>query len=70
MAVAMLLKSQELGRYSSNYQQFETVRKLHTGYSNMDCLQLVQSSNPAAIPPDVDMFEQFGLFLGPTARSG
>ncbi len=30
----------------------------------MDRLQLVQSSNPAAIPPDVDMFEQFGLFHG------
>lgn len=35
VAVAMLLKSQEPGKYNSNYQQFETVRKLRAGYSNM-----------------------------------
>jgi hypothetical protein len=35
VAVAMLLKSLEPGRYNTTYQQFETVRKLQAGYSNI-----------------------------------
>ena len=35
VAVAMLLKSLEPGRYNSKYQQFETVRKLRAGFSNL-----------------------------------
>jgi hypothetical protein len=35
VAVAMLLKSLEPGRYSPRYQQFETVRKLRAGFSNI-----------------------------------
>jgi hypothetical protein len=35
VAIAMLLKSLEPGRYSSRYQQFETVRKLREGFSNI-----------------------------------
>jgi len=35
VAVAMLLKSLEPGRYSSRYQQFATVRKLRAGFSNI-----------------------------------
>jgi len=35
VAVAMLLKSLEPGRYSPKYQQFETVRKLRAGFSNL-----------------------------------
>jgi hypothetical protein len=35
VAVAMLLKSLEPGRYSSHYQQFATVQKLRAGFSNI-----------------------------------
>lgn len=35
VAVAMLLKSLEPGRYHESYQQFETIRKLRAGYSNI-----------------------------------
>ncbi len=35
VAVAMLLKSLEPGRYSARYQQFATVRKLQAGFSNI-----------------------------------
>jgi hypothetical protein len=35
VAVAMLLKSLEPGRYSARYQQFATVRKLRAGFSNI-----------------------------------
>jgi hypothetical protein len=35
VAIGMLLKSLEPGRYSKAYQQFETVRKLRAGFSNM-----------------------------------
>lgn len=35
VAVAMLLKSLEPGRYNTTYQQFETVRKLRAGFSNI-----------------------------------
>jgi hypothetical protein len=35
VAIGMLLKSLEPGRYSHRYQQFETIRKLRAGYSNM-----------------------------------
>jgi hypothetical protein len=35
VAIAMLLKSMEPGRHSKDYQQFETIRKLRAGYSNM-----------------------------------
>jgi hypothetical protein len=35
VAIAMLLKSLEPGRYSKEYQQFETIRKLRAGYSNI-----------------------------------
>jgi len=34
MAIAMLLKSRQPGRYAS-YQQFETLRKLRAGFSNV-----------------------------------
>ncbi len=34
MAIAMLLKSRQPGKYAA-YQQFETVRKLHAGFSNV-----------------------------------
>lgn len=34
VAIAMLLKSLEPGRYHENYQQFETIRKLRSGFSN------------------------------------
>jgi hypothetical protein len=35
VAVGMLLKSLEPGRYSRGHQQFETIRKLRAGYSNI-----------------------------------
>lgn len=35
VAVAMLMKTLEPGRYSSAYQQFETVRKLRAAFSNV-----------------------------------
>jgi len=35
VAVAMLLKSLEPGKYTSSHQQFETIRKLRAGYSNV-----------------------------------
>jgi hypothetical protein len=35
VAVAMLMKTLEPGRYHSSYQQFETVRKLRAAYSNV-----------------------------------
>jgi hypothetical protein len=35
VAVAMLLKSLEPGKYTAMHQQFETVRKLRAGYSNV-----------------------------------
>jgi hypothetical protein len=34
VVVAMMLKSLEPGRYSPQYQQFETVRKLRADFSN------------------------------------
>jgi hypothetical protein len=41
LAIAMVLKSREPGRYAS-YQQYETIRKLRAGFSN-----LYQASLPA-----------------------
>jgi hypothetical protein len=35
VAIGMLVKSLEPGRYSKAYQQFETIRKLRAAYSNM-----------------------------------
>lgn len=35
VAVAMLMKSLEPGRHSATYQQFETIRKLRAGFSNI-----------------------------------
>lgn len=35
VAVAMLMKSLEPGRYNADFQQFETVRKLRAGFSNI-----------------------------------
>lgn len=35
VAIGMLLKSLEPGRYHRDHQQFETIRKLRAGYSNM-----------------------------------
>jgi hypothetical protein len=35
VAIAMLLKTLEPGKYSPQYQQFETVRKLRAAYSNV-----------------------------------
>jgi hypothetical protein len=35
IAIAMLLKSLEPGRYHDSYQQFETIRKLRAGFSNI-----------------------------------
>jgi hypothetical protein len=35
VAIAMLLKSLEPGRYHNDYQQFETIRKLRAGFSNI-----------------------------------
>ena len=35
VAIGMLLKSLSPGRHSSTYQQFETIRKLRAGYSNV-----------------------------------
>jgi hypothetical protein len=35
VAVAMLLKPLELGRYNATYQQLETIRKLRAGFANM-----------------------------------
>ncbi len=35
VAVAMLLKSLEPGKYHASYQQFETVRKLRAGFANI-----------------------------------
>ena len=34
LAIAMVLKSLEPGAYNSNYQQFETIRRLRCGFSN------------------------------------
>jgi len=35
VAIGMLIKSLEPGRYSKTYQQFETIRKLRAAYANM-----------------------------------
>lgn len=35
VAIAMVLKSLEPGRYSASHQQFETIRKLRAGYANV-----------------------------------
>lgn len=35
VAIAMILKSLEPGRYHNDYQQFETIRKLRAGFSNI-----------------------------------
>jgi hypothetical protein len=35
VAIGMLIKSLEPGRYSKSYQQFETIRKLRAAFSNM-----------------------------------
>jgi hypothetical protein len=35
VAIGMLIKSLEPGRYLSLYQQFETIRKLRAAHSNM-----------------------------------
>jgi hypothetical protein len=35
VAIGMLIKSLEPGRYSQTYQQFETIRKLRAAYSNL-----------------------------------
>jgi hypothetical protein len=45
VAIGMLLKSLFPGRHNSTYQQFETIRKLRAGYSNvfMASLQGTQS---------------------------
>jgi hypothetical protein len=41
VAVGMLLKSLEPGRHRASYQQFETIRKLRAGYSNVYMVSLV-----------------------------
>jgi hypothetical protein len=35
VAIAMLLKSKEPGKYQMSRQQFETIRKLRAGFSNI-----------------------------------
>jgi len=35
VAIAMLMKSLEPGRYNASYQQFETIRKLRAGFANI-----------------------------------
>ncbi len=35
VAIAMLLKSLEPGKHDPRYQQFETIRKLRAGFSNL-----------------------------------
>jgi hypothetical protein len=35
VAIAMLLKSMEGGSHDKSYQQFETIRKLRSGFSNV-----------------------------------
>ena len=48
LAIAMVLKSLEPGKYNSNHQQFETIRHLRSGFSNVyatsvDCFNNVHS---------------------------
>jgi hypothetical protein len=45
VAVGMLLKSLEPGRYNQDYQQYETIRKLRGGYSNLYMASLVGTSS-------------------------
>ncbi len=43
VAIAMLLKSLEPGRYHATYQQFETIRKLRAGFSNVYMASVIGS---------------------------
>ena len=52
LAIAMLLKSLEPGRYSSNYQQFETIRRLRAGFSNVYGSSLVCFENMHSLGMD------------------
>ena len=45
VAVSMLLKSLEPGRYNQDYQQYETIRKLRAGYSNLCMASVVGTSS-------------------------
>jgi len=71
VAVGMLIKSLEPGRYSKTYQQFETIQKLRAAYSNlhMSSLEGVTSlqtvggktakMSPALLPTNSLWFERF-----------
>jgi hypothetical protein len=61
LAIAMVLKSLDKGRYS-NHQQFETIQKLHAGYSNLYMSSLSGSDNLRSIadcPTQLLWFEHF-----------
>jgi hypothetical protein len=45
VAIGMLIKSLEPGRYSSSYQQFETIQKLRATFSNMHMSSLEGVNN-------------------------
>jgi hypothetical protein len=45
VAVGMLLKSLEPGRYNQDYQQYDTIRKLQARYSNLYMASLVGTSS-------------------------
>ena len=45
VAVGMLLKSLEPGRYNQDYQQYETIRKLRAGYSNLYMASVLGTSS-------------------------
>ncbi len=44
IAIAMLIKSREPGRYAT-YQQFESIRKLRAGFSNVYMSLLVGTTS-------------------------
>ena len=72
-AISMLVKSLEPGRYSKNYQQFETIRKLRASYSNIymssslgvDCLKTfggeAAKMSLTNLPTNSLWFERFAL---------
>ncbi len=55
VAIAVILKSREKGRYEE-YQQYETIRKLRAGFSNVYMASVGGVSNLRSLGGDVTKF--------------
>lgn len=67
IAVGMLIKSLEPGRYAKTYQQFETIRKLRAAYSNMHMSSLEGLSSLRTVGGET---AKMSLTLYPQTRYG